>query len=107
VPGPADSRIGWIDRLRARRSISQSGSGCPFPEVRASGRMTRFIPLIVHFLEAVMSFGASAAMMGMMSTMMSTMIEATMMQVMMSMVQSVCNIAKTGAQDTEEDSKKG
>lgn len=54
-----------------------------------------------------MSFGASAAMMGMMQTMMSTMIEATMMQVMMSMVQSVCNIAKTGAQDTEEDSKKG
>ncbi|GLU32115.1 hypothetical protein Busp01_19570 [Trinickia caryophylli] len=54
-----------------------------------------------------MSFGASAAMMGMASTMISTMIEATMLQVMMSMVQSVCNIAKTGAQDTEEDAKKG
>ncbi|NTZ86939.1 hypothetical protein FCJ61_29100 [Burkholderia metallica] len=65
-------------------------------------------PFVIQLVpEEVMSFGASAAMMGMMQTMVSTMIEATMIQVMMSMIQSVCNIAKTGAQDTEEDSKKG
>lgn len=54
-----------------------------------------------------MSFGAAAGMESMMSVMVPLMIESTMMQLMMSQIQMVSNIAKTGAQDAEEDSKKG
>jgi len=53
-----------------------------------------------------MASEASGMMSGMMDAMIPVMITATEDQAKMSMVQSVLNIAKTAANDIEDDSKK-